>query len=327
MFKRMALLGLLVILVGSINIQAFAAEKENWPKAVTQGSGPVGGTFFSLCGGWVKVMEKLGVQVTCRVTGAAVANTKLMQSGSIDFAIGALSALYEGYKGEGWAKGKKHDRIRGMFVVYPHYAQLQSLPKSGIMKTADLAGKRVHLGATGGMNYVLGLRYLERAGIKPSKVVTGNWADANNLFRDGLVDAVFNYASAPHPAVNEAVTTFGAQLIDLDKSAVAKMVKDFPYLNQQNIPAKAYGEKPEKPIHSFGDWVAYFTHKDMPEDFVYQVVKATFENKDSMVAAASAAKKLQPENISYLSIPIHKGALRFYKEKGIEIPKIAMLID
>lgn len=328
MIKRMACILLVIMLaVPMLNSQSIAAGNDNWPKVVTQGSGPVGGTFFSLCGGWLKVMETLGVEVTCRVTGAAIANTKLIQSESIDFAIGALSAEYEGYTGTGWAKGKKYDKIRGMFVIYPHFMQPISLPGSGITKSSDINGKKVHFGSTGGMNYALAQRYCERAGIKPAKIVTGNWADANNLLRDGLVDIVFPYGSAPHPAVNEAVTVFGAQILDLDRAAVKKLVNDFPYISEQSLPAKIYGEKQPNPVYSFGDWVVYFTHKDMPEDFVYEVVKATMAHKDMMVAAASAANHLSPENIAHMSIPIHKGAYRYYQEKGIKVPKIAMPVD
>lgn len=328
MIKRIVCI-LLVIMVAvpMMYSKSIAAGNPDWPKVVTQGSGPVGGTFFSLCGGWLKVMETLGVEVTCRVTGAAVANTKLIQSGSVDFAIGALSAEYEGYTGTGWAKGQKYDRIRGMFVVYPHFMQPISLPKSGITKTSDLNGKKVHFGSTGGMNYTLSLRYFEAAGVKPSKIVTGNWSDANNLLRDGLVDIVFLYGSAPHPSVNEAVTTFGAQILNLDKNVVEKLVNDFPYISQQSLPAKVYGEKQPNPAYTFGDWVVYFTHKDMPEDFVYEIVKATMDNKGMMVAAASAANHLSAENIVRMSIPLHKGAYRYYREKGIEVPKHAMPID
>ena len=61
-------------------------------------------------------------------------------------------------------------------------------------------------------------------------------------------------------------------------------------------------------------------HKDAPGDFVYEVVKKTFENVDILIAAHSSAKETKPEFITISPIPLHPGAIRYYREKGIKIP-------
>ena len=66
-------------------------------------------------------------------------------------------------------------------------------------------------------------------------------------------------------------------------------------------------------------WNFMVVPKDMSEDFVYEVVKTTFENVDILIATHKSAVEVKPENIVYSPIVLHPGALKYYKEKGIAI--------
>jgi hypothetical protein len=53
---------------------------------------------------------------------------------------------------------------------------------------------------------------------------------------------------------------------------------------------------------------------------VYEVVKATFANVDILIAAHKSAQEVKAEEIIHSPIPLHPGAVKYYKEKGIAIP-------
>jgi hypothetical protein len=50
------------------------------------------------------------------------------------------------------------------------------------------------------------------------------------------------------------------------------------------------------------------------------VVKATFANVDILIAAHKSAQEVKAEEIIHSPIPLHPGAVKYYKEKGIAIP-------
>jgi TRAP-type uncharacterized transport system substrate-binding protein len=61
---------------------------------------------------------------------------------------------------------------------------------------------------------------------------------------------------------------------------------------------------------------------DLPDDLVYQLVKAVFENQPRLVKANSAASETIPENVvKNTFLPFHPGAIRYYREIGIGIPE------
>ena len=60
---------------------------------------------------------------------------------------------------------------------------------------------------------------------------------------------------------------------------------------------------------------------DLPDDLVYQLVKAVFENQPRLVKAHSAASETLPQNVDKNTfLPFHPGAVRYYREIGISIP-------
>ena len=59
----------------------------------------------------------------------------------------------------------------------------------------------------------------------------------------------------------------------------------------------------------------------VPEELVYQLVKAVFENQPRLVKATSAASDTLPQNVvKDTFLPFHPGAVRYYREIGIKIP-------
>jgi TRAP transporter TAXI family solute receptor len=98
------------------------------------------------------------------------------------------------------------------------------------------------------------------------------------------------------------------------------IIGKYPSMALGAIPKGTYKSNPDKDIPTLTMWNFMAVHKDAPADFVYEVVKKTFENVDILVAAHPSAKEVKPGAIINSPIPLHPGAVQYYKEKGIAIP-------
>ena len=94
------------------------------------------------------------------------------------------------------------------------------------------------------------------------------------------------------------------------------MIADTPYYRRAIIPAGMYNN--DKDIVTFGVGATFITSADVPEEVVYVVVKAVFENIDQFRKLHPAFRNLKPEEMisDGLSAPLHAGAIKYYKEQG-----------
>jgi len=298
------------------------AESKEWPKIVTIGGAPVGGTGYVYSGGFAKVLhEKMGIVASVEATGGPVHNTQLVNAKEATFGGVSAPAVYDGWHGLGWAKGKKHQDIRVIFPMFNTYFQIYALKKTGIKEVQDLTGKSLGVGPVGGTSAMLWPKVLEIIQIKPGRIVNGSSSDLNSQLKDGLLDANAQTVGLPWSLITEIETTHEINIFGLSKKEISKVIESFPFLSPGSIPKGTYKTNKEKDIETLTFWSFFITHKDMPEDFVYEVVKKVYENIEIMIATHKSAKETRPENIVYSPIPLHPGAIKFYKDKGIALPE------
>jgi TRAP-type uncharacterized transport system substrate-binding protein len=60
------------------------------------------------------------------------------------------------------------------------------------------------------------------------------------------------------------------------------------------------------------------------DDLIYKFLEIAYANQDLMVATHKSLQDATLANQKYLSLPLHNGAYKYYKEKGIPIPKEAL---
>ncbi len=302
---------------------AGAQEKPGWPKGVTIGAAPLGGTYFIWAGGFAKLLnDKLGLPANVESTGGPVHNTQLLQVKKLDFGMVTSGPVYEGFVGDpdGWSKGKKHPDLRVIFPMYTTYFQMYSLSKTGIKTILDLNGKSVGVGPVGGTPATYWPRILETAGVKPKRIVNASSSDLNSQLKDGMLDANGQSVGIPWVTITEVETTHDVNAYGVPEDVGKKIIAKIPSFAFGAIPKGTYKSNPDNAIPTLTMWNFMTVHKDTPDDFVYEVVKATFANTDILIAAHKSAKEVKPEAIVHSPIPLHPGAVKYYKEKGIQIP-------
>jgi hypothetical protein len=302
---------------------AQAQDKPGWPKGVTIGAAPLGGTYFVWAGGFAKLLnDKVGVPANVESTGGPVHNVQLLQGKKLDFGMVTSGPVFEGFTGDpdGWSKGKKHPDLRVIFPMYTTFFQMYSMSSTGIKSIMDLKDKSVGVGPVGGTPATYWPKILETAGIKPKRIVNASSSDLNSQLKDGMLDANGQSVGIPWVTITEVETTHDVNAYGVPEDVGKKIIEKIPSFAFGAIPKGTYKSNPDKDIPTLTMWNFMTVHKDAADDFVYEVVKKTFENVDILIAAHKSAKEVQPAAILNSPIPLLPGAVKYYKEKGIQIP-------
>lgn len=319
---RKAVLGVAAIVAAQIAGSATAQDKSDWPREVAIGSSTIGGVFHVVMTGWGEILnEKLGVPARVEVTGGPVNNVKLLTLGDNEFSPVTLGVAYEGYNGQGWADQEYKD-IRVVWPMYKSLMQWWVMPDAGVDSIQDFAGKAISNGPAGSSPNLYGGRVLKDLGIEPSRIVTTHNADAANLMRDGQLVAGAGFSSVPNPTADEMAGTVGAKILGIPHDVAGPIAEKYG-LGLGVIPAETYPGQSED-VETISQWSVVFTNKNLPEDFVYEVTKVTFENNSRMQKVHRSAAETTLENIKNLKgVPFHVGAIRYFEEKGVELPDSA----
>jgi hypothetical protein len=232
--------------------------------------------------------------------------------------MGVALQAWEG-KGE-WTKGKQYRNIRALFPMYDTPFHFVALEKSGIKSVKDLAGKRAGVGPRAGTCGTYFPLMFKALGIDVT-IRNGQASDMAGNLQDGLIDAFPFCAGIPIAAYSELETTNKVTFFTYSDDEIARLKKALPELSDSTIPKGTYKQQTadHKTVGVFNFAIA---HKDVPEDLAYAVTKAVLENNAQLVKGHAAGKETLTENWNRNTfLPFHPGAVRYYKEKGIAVPK------
>ena len=315
---RALLVGLLVLGM-LLPAAGQAPSRPGWPRSVTIGSASIGGVYFVVAGGWARIIgEKMSLSATNRVTGGPVQNVQLVQTKEIELGMTTTGPLFEALQGIGEFKGKKLDSVRVAFPMYTSFAHWMVSADSPIRSVADLTGRVVSLGPRGGSAEFMGERVFEIFNVKPRRVVYLGFADGASAMRDGVVDANFGVIGLPVPAWVEASVTRPARFFGFTREQIETLSERFPYVARAAIRPGVYRGQ-DAALPTIQMWNAAVVHKDMPEDFVYQLVKTMMDNRDFLATVHPTANEQLPVNTFYVKMPMHPGAVRYFREQGVRL--------
>lgn len=314
---------LIFIMVNSGNTAETAKLKIPIPKKVFSiGSGPSGSLYVNYTATWadiiMKKIEGLNVSV---VPGGSSQNMRAIHNGEMDFGITATLQTYPGYYGLAWAKGVKYTKVNSLFPSYSYEGVFFAKANSPINSIHDLNGKTVSLGYAGGGSDVTGRELLAFFNIKPKNIVNASWTDVGGMLKDGLVDAVFYLAGHPAGFIQEVELTSDLKFIPISDSDIKKFLEEKPFYAIGTLAPGTY-KGMKQPYKAFQGWNFIAGSPDLPEEFIYQIMKITWENITIIHNAHKSFIQTDFQNVKFMNLPLHLGAAKFYKEKGIEFPQL-----
>lgn len=301
--------------------QAQPTPNPAWPKTLTLGTASVGGTYFVYGQVWASLVnEKIGTNIGTQQTQGPNQNIILTDARQVDFGMTTMGVALQAWNGTGdWTKGKKYSNVRAIFPMYDTPFHFIALEKSGISSVAQLAGKKVGVGPRAGTCGTYFPLMFKAIGIEPT-VRNGQASDMASNLQDGLIDAFPFCAGVPIAAYSELETSAKVNFFTFTDDQLAKIKAALPELSDSVIPKGSYKQQTvdHKTVGLFNFAIA---HKDVPEDLVYAVVKAVLENNPAMVKGHKAAVETLTANWNRNTfLPFHPGAVRYLKEKGLNVP-------
>ena len=258
-------------------------------------------------------------RATAQVTKASAENLNLLQAGRGELAFALGDAVSDAWKGDAEAGFKtKLDKLRGLSATYNNYIQIVASADSGIKTLADLKGKRVSVGAAKSGTELNARAILKAAGLSYAdlgKVEYLPVGESVELMKNRQLDATLQSAGLGVASIRDLATAVKIVVVPVPAEVVAK-VGDAAY-QAAVIPANTYtGQTADVPTAAIPNFLV--TQSKVPDELVYQMVKAMYGNLDTLYAAHNAAKNIKLENaLTGMPIPLHPGAERYYREVGL----------
>ena len=283
-------------------------------------TGGTAGVYYPLGVALSKIYaEKIpNVRTQVQSTKASVENLNLLQSkrGEIAFVLGdSVKSAWEGDEEAGFKE--KLGNLRGIAGIYTNYIQIVASRESGIKTFADLKGKSLSVGAPKSGTELNARAIFKAAGMSYNDLRKTEYlpfAESVEAIKNRQLDATLQSAGLGVASIRDLSTSLPVTVVAVPGDVVAKLGPPFV---AGTIPAGTYtGQDADVPTVAVVNFLV--THKDVSDEMAYQMAKQLFENLPAMVAAHKAAAAIKLENaVAGMPVPLHPGAARYYKEKGL----------
>ncbi len=323
--RKMAMVWIGALLFGIIS-SANAAEVQKY----VWGSGPMGGLWRIGVGAAVQLInEQMNDKYfyTAAASGGGVENVRRLIGGEFDTTWAHTNIMQEALTGTDTFEGQKpYKDMRVMIFMGDQAVCVIALAKSPIKSFSDLAGKKVNVGAPGGIGPSIAKSMFKALGIEDKvKLSFLNPEGAAQGVKDGQIDVALAPGSPFTPSFVELARSTTIRLIEPTKEEEDKIEKGLPYMEVKTIaPNKAPGENADKPRKAFF-WGQYWVATPkMPDQAVYDALKITQEpkNREMLTKVMSLWGESGPvfAPVAKMGMPLHPGAIKFWQEKGVKLP-------
>jgi len=310
---------LIVFVAASLGgVQSAPAAEKTRLSIVTAGTG---GVFYVYGGALSSVVSKYvpNLNMTVESTGGSVENMKILGKKQADLATTSADVLYQAFYD---FKNSKHFKekvdVRGLFNMYSQPHHLITSEKSSVKSVRDLKGKRVVVGSPGSGTEVKTKMLLQALGITYKDITPEflSFTEGAEALQDGTVAAAFLGVSYPAPAVVSLALTNPIRLISFSDSEISTISKAYPFLSKAVIPGKTY-KGVDKDTQTISVQTLVVCRADLSDEAAYNIVKTVFEHKKELDLIHSSFRETKLENATSTSVPLHPGAIKYYKEKKV----------
>lgn len=301
-------------------------QKTEAPISLTVTGGPNGGVFYMLAAAWSQTfMENSNISINLETTAGSSENLKLVTSGEADFGLASVMDTKEAIGGLYAFEGEPADNIRAVALGQINTFHFVTLDDNGITCLADLKGKNVSVGPTGAPYF--GPNVIEAAtGYVAGTDYNPQWMShdaACEALQNGDIDAIISHTAIPTSAYSSLdATVDGVKFLGVEGEELKKVLTAYPGTwIEITVPSDCGYTSIKEDFQTLGAPMMMFTNADVPEETIYRLTKALFENKDASTAIYSVCEEYnlekQKEQLGNIGIEIHPGALRYYREVGI----------
>jgi len=286
---------------------------------VTGGTGGIYYPFGGVLAGVVNARTNL--QITPNASEASVDNLGQLASGDAHVAIAQNDVMSYAFYGTGfWADAGRAPvpTLATLMTLYPEVLQVVVAGDSGIYSVADLAGRLVSIGGPGSGVEANALQVLAAYGLTRDDIdaVQLGFAPSADAMRDGNLDAFFVTSAAPNTAVFDLSRARDLRIIPLSEAAMTSLLGTYDFYVRVSLTADDY-EFLTEPVQTLAVQATLVATVDMDEQVAYDIVRAIFEGREDVIMGHARGEYISAENaVASLSVPLHPGAERFFREIG-----------
>jgi hypothetical protein len=295
---------------------------------VTIGTGGVTGLYYPTGGAISRMLNKkfkqFGIKATVESTSGSVFNINAVLQGDMEFGIAQSDRQYQAYHGRAeWSESGPQKDLRAVFSIHAEPITLVVSEASGIQTIDDLRGKRINLGNPGSGQLQNSRDVLTAAGLSEQDITAEyvKAVEAPGLLQDERLDGFFYTVGHPNGNIKEATSgRIKVLIVPIQGDKVDEMVEEYPYYAKAVIPQSFYPRAlNSEDIETVGVKATFVTSKNVDEESVYALAKVVFENLDDFKSLHPAYEYLTRQNmLEGLTAPVHRGAMRYYAEVGLD---------
>ena len=294
-------------------------------------TGTTGGTFYPVgvaLSTLAKAQAKADFSLTAISSAGSMENIKLLRENQSQFALVLAIFAAWAYNGEGPISSPQSD-LRSISVMWPnveHFVLHSDLVTSGTLADLDsLEGERYVLGARNSGAEHTGIYILDALGIDyRQKFTLGymTYGASAGAMQDGNIVGMNVPAGPPVTAITQAFAQMRSSMtvLDFDSSQIAAINQRYPLWQAYELPPETYPYQDES-IMTAASPNLLIVRRDVSDQIVYDLTRMLWENLPTLQQIHSATRSMKLEDaLLGIPVPLHPGALRYYRERAIQIP-------
>lgn len=283
-------------------------------------TGGTAGVYYPIGVGLSKIYaDKIpGARTQVQATKGSVENLNLLQRGKGELALALGDSVKLAWEGNAESGFKEPlNKLRGVAAIYPNVIQIVASKDSGVTDLASLKGKSLSVGAPKSGTELNARAIFAAAGMSYKDLAKTEYlpfAESTELIKNRQLDATLQSAGLGVASIKDLATSVDVTLVSVPREVVTKL--GAPYI-EATIPAGTYrGQDADVATTAVVNFIV--TRDDVSEETVYQMTRLMFENLPALEAAHKAAAQIKLANaLQGMPVPLHPGAARFYKERGM----------
>ncbi len=302
---------------------SFSVQSEN--QYLSIGTGGVTGVYYPTGGAICHLANKItdpNYHCEIKSTPGSIYNIEGIRSGELTLGVLQSDWQYHAYEGSGrYEEIGPFPELRSLFSVHAEPFTVLARADSNITRFEELQGKRINIGAPRSgqratMEMLLKLYQWDKRDFKAIFGLTPS--EQAKALCDDKVDAIIYVVGHPNSSIKEASGACQTKLVSVSGEKIDKLTAQTSYYQKAVIPGGMYRGS-ETDTATFGVGAVITTTSMLSPQVAYQLVKSVFENYHEFIQLHPAFKQLKQQGMVSNSItaPLHKGAIRYYKEVGL----------
>lgn len=274
----------------------------------------------------IKVTPRTGIDLSPSVGGDQILGIEMLRQDQAQFALVDALTGHLAYSGTGpFAGSGPDDQLRSIAALWPevaHFTLKEDYVRSGtIDDLSTLDGKQISLGDKGSDLMRSNRMLLANLGIDVDRrfnLVFGDDQISADALKRGEIIAMGVPGWPPRDAVLDALEELGdgVRILEFTDEQLERAGTDLNIWHRFTIPAGTYPLL-DRDIATIAQPNLLVVRSDVPEETVYQITKAIFDNLPWLRDVDPAAEAITLDQaFRPLPLPLHPGAERYFQEVG-----------